>query len=420
MINDLLMISPGNKAVEFIAHRIADDKYRGNVSIQHTVYDMDKIIILLKTLDKFAPNKQLMKIRTEDLSRRPANISDETVYANFVSDFSRQVDNDTQDTIRKNIFPDLHRMGLIDRYDKSKIKTNPYRQTPIAYVSITDQGLKLIKASPLDQRFIWSKALDLILGGLVDITLEILRDDDYRYENITKWEYMFFVSAVNLSDDFSFSITKDECIKLIKEFRHLSFFQIRQVIDVLRETMKPERYTGNKTNQRDFHNWRNKNDRIFERFSQTVYFQVGGKNKDREVCSLSTKKIVAKSGKIVEIRKRSLSEKINYYKNHEISKKIPGFELHHVVALSLSESPEQYDMFDKWQNMVYIDAFKHAQITQNRNRNVIMCTKFDDILLIDYRNNVVYLKNKKNIAYKPELQSVMTEYNKSLRATLSH
>ena len=76
-------------------------------------------------------------------------------------------------------------------------------------------------------------------------------------------------------------------------------------------------------------------------------------------------------------------------------------------------------MFDKWQNMVYIDAFKHAQITQNRNRNVIMCTKFDDILLIDYRNNVVYLKNKKNIAYKPELQSIMVEYNRSLRATLS-
>lgn len=230
---------------------------------------------------------------------------------------------------------------------------------------------------------------------------------------------MFFVSAVNLSDDFSFSITKDECIKLIKEFRRLSIFQIQQVIDVLRETMKPERYTGNKTNQRDFHNWRNKNDRIFERFSQTVYFQVSGKNKDREVCSLSTKKIVAKSGKIVEIRKRSLSEKIKYYKNHEIPKKIPGFELHHVVALSLSESPEQYDMFDKWQNMVYIDAFKHAQITQNRNRNVIMRTKFDDILLIDYSNNVVYLRNKKNIAYKPELQSAMTEYNKSLRATLS-
>ena len=200
-MDDLLMISPGNKAIEFIVRRIVDDKYRGNVSIQHTVYDMNKIIILLKTLDKFAPNKQLMKIRTEDLSRRPANTPDETVYANFVSDFSRQVDNDTQDTIRKNIFPDLHRMGLIDRYDKSKIRTDPYRQTPIAYVSITDQGLKLIKASSLDQRFIWSKALDLILGGLVDITLEILRDDDYRYENITKWEYMFFVSAVNLSDD---------------------------------------------------------------------------------------------------------------------------------------------------------------------------------------------------------------------------
>ena len=42
-MDDLLMISPGNKAIEFIVRRIVDDKYRGNVSIQHTVYDMNKI-----------------------------------------------------------------------------------------------------------------------------------------------------------------------------------------------------------------------------------------------------------------------------------------------------------------------------------------------------------------------------------------
>lgn len=416
-MNDLLMISPDNKALEFIAKRITDNKYRGDLSIQHTVYDINKIILLLKTLNKFVPNKQLMKIRTEDLSKRPSNTPDEIPYAKFVNDFSRQANNDTQDTIRKNIFPDLHRMGLIDRYDKNRSKTDPYKKTAVNYVSISDQGLKLIKASPLDQKFIWSKALDLILGGLINITLEILKDSDYKYEDITKWEYMFFVSAVNLDSSFSFSITKSRCMELITEFRKLSQFQRSAVIDVLRQKMKPENYNGNKTSQRDFHNWRNKNDRIFERFSQTVYFQIIGINKDDERCSLSTKKIKTKSGQIIEVRKRSLTEKNNYFKNHGVTKRA-GFELHHVIALSFSESPEQYIMFDNWQNMVYIDAFSHAKITQGKNRQFLMSISSQDIVLKDYRNNKITLKNHQNIHYKTKLQPIMISYNKILISTV--
>lgn len=419
MLNRLELINPGNKAVEFIKKRVADDKYRGSLSIQHTVYDLDKIVLLLKTLNKFAPNKQLLRIRTADLSKRPSNTPEEIKYASFVNAFSRLNNSDTQDTIRKNIFPDLHRMGLIHRYDKNKELINPYKQASVVYVSLADQGLKLIHADTLDQRFIWSKSLDQVLGGLIETMLGVLRDNNYTHGSITKWEYMFFVSAIDLdSDKFSFSITQEECIALINEFRRLSKFHVRQLIDIMRNEMKPENYTGDKTKQRDFHNWRNKNDRIFERFAQTVYFQVNGKDKDSEVCVLSTKKIKTRRGKIVEIRKRSLAEKHKYWDSHNINKKIPGFELHHVIALSFSESPEQFDMFDNWQNMVYIDAFSHARITQNKNRNIIMSARNDDIILKDHYGNEVLLRNKINLAYNSGLQDQLVSYNETLRTTL--
>jgi len=398
--------------------RIGDDKYRGDLSIQHTVYDMQKIIILLKTLDKYSPNQKPMRIRDADLSKRPTNTPDEALYAAFINDFARQVNNDTQDTVRKNIFPDLHRMGLIDRYNNNLEKTDPYNKISIKYVSLSDLGVKLIsEPNELYQKFIWSKALDTVLGGLINTTLSILNDENFKFEYITKIEYMFFVSAIN-AEGYSFKLKKEECIDLISEFRGMSFFQIKQVIMILHEKMVPGNYTGNKTNKRDFHNWRNKNDRIFERFQQTVYFQVFGDSKDYEKCSLSTKTIVTKAGKVVEIRKRSLQTKIDYLVNHNIKSKSLGYELHHVVALSLSESPEQYDMFDKWQNLVYIDAYTHAIITQNRNRNVLMTAVGENLVLSDYYGNKVDLIKDRTILYDVTKQPVMLDYNEKLRTTI--
>jgi len=37
----------------------------------------------------------------------------------------------------------------------------------------------LIKESLLNQYFIYSKCIDLLLGGIVNILLDILRDDEY-------------------------------------------------------------------------------------------------------------------------------------------------------------------------------------------------------------------------------------------------
>ena len=99
-------------------------------------------------------------------------------------------------------------------------------------------------------------------------------------------------------------------------------------------------------------------------------------------------------------------------------KRTTGYELHHVIPLSWADSPEQYKLFDKWQNMVYIDALSHAIITQNRNRNVVMSIKDDGFVLSDYNQNSVYLENKKSILYDTTKQENMFNYNKQLLTTI--
>jgi hypothetical protein len=97
--------------------------------------------------------------------------------------------------------------------------------------------------------------------------------------------------------------------------------------------------------------------------------------------------------------------------------KTAGFELHHVIPLSWSENIHQFKLFDKWQNMVYIDGESHAVITQNRNRNIFMEPADEDLILKDQGDSKVYLKNNENVLYQIEKQKVLLEYNKELIIT---
>ncbi|MFA5773054.1 MAG: hypothetical protein WC908_00040 [Candidatus Paceibacterota bacterium] len=412
-------INQGNKALEFIDFRIKDDKYRGSRSSQHNRYIMQQVVDILKLFNQYAPNKMLMPIRTADISKRPQNTAEEATYAQFCNDAKEKTKGitskegiGTQDAMRKNLFPDLHRMGLIVRYDKDKKPTDPFSKQGVKYVSLSNQGLKLIKGKTiLEQYFIFSKGIDNLLGGYIDIILDILRDKEYGIDNLNIFEYMFFVSAVGTET--SFNKSTDEAVDLIKEYRNLTSTQRKSVIETLKVELNPKKFAGNKTKKRDFHNWHNKAVQVFYLLNQTVYFEVrgdqlvlkGGINGFAETAIISTR------------LDRSLNEKYQYFVKNEIEK-VTGFELHHVVPLAWSESIHHFKLLDKWENMVYIDAFSHAKITQNRNRNVIIDFVSDDMTLTDHSKNQIYLKVQDNIAYKPTNKTVMKKYNNELLNTV--
>jgi len=402
-------ISSGNKALEFIDFRVRDEKYRGSRSSQHNRYVMNQIIDILTLFDKYAPNQSLMTVRTTDISKRPQNTPDEFIYAQFCNEAKQKAGIGTQDAMRKNLFVDIHRMGLIKRYNKKKKDLDPFSSQEVKYVSISDQGLKLIGGRTiLDKYFIFSKAIDNLLGGCIDIILNILRDKEYGIENLDIYEYMFFVSAINV--EANFNITTDKAVSLIKDYRNLTPIQRKSVIEKLKTELKPRNFLGLKIDKRDFSNWHNKAAQVYYLLNQTVYFEVRGE----QLCL----KEGGYSFSDTPVRlDRSLNEKYQYFVRHEIEKTL-GFEIHHIVSLAWSESIYHFKILDKWENMVYMDAFSHAKITQNRNRNVVFDIVGNDITLTDYSDSKVYLKYKDNILYKPANKEIMRNYNKELLNTI--
>lgn len=407
-------ISQSNDALEFLYTRIKSDDYRGLHLFQHYRYGINFIKVVLSEIDKHEKEtgNKYLKIRTTDSSKRPENSVDEKDYSFIISKIKSITGKGTQDAIRKIIFVDCNRMGFLDRYDKNKNLIPPNTASKgYTFVSLSEKGKKFVESKNLkDEYFIFSSGLYRIIGTLVNTLEYLLRKYDLKF--ISKYEFMYFVSAVD--DSSSFSIDVDRCGQLIKLFRLLGDIDRKNVTKLLKKEMKPDK-NKNKKDKRDFNNWENEASEIFLLLSTTVYFEV--RNKIKLILNNSDTSLESILGKEFK-KQRSLQEKNNYLINHQVKEKTSGFELHHVVALEYADSPALYKLLDDWQNMVYIDAFSHAKITQNKNRNVVLEVVKDDITLADYSKNEVYLKYKKNILYMPANNKIMKNYNRRLLHTV--
>ena len=235
--------------------------------------------------------------------------------------------------------------------------------------------------------------------------LYILRDVELDY--IDQYEYAFFVSAVGADPEFS--LTATEAVDKIKEYRALTPLQRRAVLVTLQDDLSPTMSSGHKPDRRDFHNWVNEAQQVYSLLGQTVYFD----SVDRRL--ILTRQRTSARGLTQMLR--SKSQMNNYFTKHSIRKQ-PGFELHHVVPLAWSESESHFKLLDDWKNMLYIDGYSHAQVTQNRNRNVVLRASNGDLALNDFSGGSVYLKSGKNTLYDIAKQRLMLNHNSTLLTTV--
>ena len=111
--------------------------------------------------------------------------------------------------------------------------------------------------------------------------------------------------------------------------------------------------------------------------------------------------------------KRSLTEKQAYFMQHQVNKS-KGFELHHIVPLCWAKSRVEFQTLDKWENLVYIDAFSHAKITQNNNKNVRLSFINLNAVFSDFKENQVLCEKDSQILYDKNKQKIMLDYNQNL------
>lgn len=401
---ELVYIDKSKECLKFLEDRLKLENYRGIQISQHNRYCLEDILIILKTFYNHV-GKEKMEIRTTDISKRPENLPNEEKYAKFVNEVNKKMNRGTQDSIRKNLFVDLERMGLLKRYsDKNTIKS----------VSITDKGIQLInpKLDKLKRQMKYSECIDELLKGFAIKIINILTELD----KISLLEFTLFVSFVDKNIGNKVFL-EDDIIELVKDFRSLSAPQRELIENKIKEYATPDNFKGNKKEKKDYHNWKNESQQIINLLNQTALYEY---DKNRKILNFKCNKenSLFKKEDIEKLKlKRSRLEKEKYFNQHNVTKQ-KGYELHHVVPLLKAKNAEHFFLLDVWENLLYIDGKKHAEITQNGNRQIILnILENNDIKLTDLENDL-YLKFNDNVFYSVNNKEKMKKTNKELLETL--
>lgn len=409
MLEKIKQVDPSKKCLAFLHDRVLSENYRGNQISQHNRYNFEQVVIMLEIFHNLVGN-QKMAIRTTDHKARPFNLPEENTYANYTNLVNSKFGKGTQDSIRKNLFVDFHRMGLIDRFHPDGTALGPYDRIKVKEVSLTSLGLQLIDKSMnyAERYLIFTRCLDNIMRGLVSDLFAILSELDH----ITIHEYTFFISFSRLKLGNTY-ISLEDVIGFTKEFRSLSIHQRNAIVQYVQVYCDPSLFSGNKKEKRDFHNWINESQQVFSLLDMTAYYNYNKVNKRIEF--MIKKGFVFSSVEQINKLKRSIKEKKEYFNNHQVFKKI-GFELHHVIPLLWARNTTDFFLLDRWQNMLYVDGGIHSVITQSGNKHVILKfqTDNDTIELIDHNQSKLILEVQKNVLYSSSNKPIMIETNNKL------
>ena len=401
--NKLLSYSFGSPCLEFLANRIGSDNYRGLAPSQHNRYEMSDVLIIIEEIHKLVGAKQ-MQIRTTDSKKRAYNTEEERTYSDCVKNIHNRCGKFTQDSLRKNLFVDMERMGFLHRYKEGKKK--------VVAVSLTQKALELLeyKDNPFQRDLIYIDALNSLLKNVTDILSHyfIVNDEKKKATHIDIYDFMYFLSFSNCELN-GHTYTVDELIEYIDEFHSFSPIVREAIKDFISDYCNAQQ-NGDKTDKRDLHNWKNEAQQVFKLLGQTPYFSEAKGKKNMHYLELRTEK-----GAIFEdIKKlkRSEQQKNEYYKNHNISKK-KGFELHHIIPLHYATTPNEYYTLDVWENMIYIDGYNHSFLTQTGNKNSKLSFNNTDVILTDLTGKIkeMLLKQHDNVEYDVEKQPIMLHFN---------
>ncbi len=377
ILKSIEKIETNNLFLSYIVDRVQDDNYRGIQCSQHNRLTYSYFKSLLQTIYEVAGDDVFGIHVGDDNGERQENAN---VYYQVVDAIKIVAGKGTINSIKKNTFPDLARAGLLDRYDKNKVRIiesfsigedKPMqKRSSVCYVGLSDLGLKFVKAkTEFERRKYYTDAVDALTKNAASDIVEILSTDE-RFDNLNILEFMYI-----LSDDRA-GIHYNDKLLLLTDYRKLSQEQKEKVSSLLKLYCDPKKNIGTKTNARDYGNWKNESQQIFGLLSNSTYFKVIEDN------------LILNNGEyglFVQSAKRSQKPKDEYFRYHNI-KRNSHYELHHIIPFKRAVTQQDAQFIDDERNLIYLSTEKHAEFTATQNINIRASYSYPNILFLQLDN----------------------------------
>ncbi len=401
-LDSIKQIDHNNSFLPYIVDRILSDDYRGYQCSQHNrlTYDYFKIVIL--SIYEIT-GKERFRIHVGD-DDGEKQIGAEKYYK-IVDLIKKSCNKGTINSIKKNTFPDIARMGFLCRYNKKDVLIDENSgRTNVYSVQLSEKGIEFAEQKmEFDRRKYFTEGIDNITKNTASELVELLSTDDY-VSQINILEYMYIISDKRAEISF-----KDK-LEYLSEYRRLTDVQKKNLTKLLQEFCNPDdtRKIGNKTDMRDYHNWKNESQQIFGLLANTVYFKV----LDDTLVMNDNKDY----GLFAQTAKRKQSPKAKYFESNGINKCI-GYELHHIIPFSKANTQKDAEFLDDERNLIYLEKSKHLEFTSSNNVNI--CVSYNkpiiSFLEVDNRDRIINVNTETQEALlSEEFIPQMKEYNKKL------
>lgn len=394
---DILAINSENRFLQYIVARVRSDDYRGWHVSQHNRYGMEEVLIILKSIQQVAGDG-CFAIPPGDWDREDNLDNEFESFGTILNNVNQQMGRGTINSLKKNFFPDLEGMKFLSISKQSV--TIGGRSRRVRHGQLTQSAIEFVRAKRVIDRYKrFTDAVDVLLGSKISELAEIIHLSDYAGDRFDVYEFMFIFS------DKSEVLDK---IELLGSYRSLKRHERKKVITLLKQYAKPANFDGDKTVQRDFHNWKNQAQQILNLLKATVYFDV-----DRNEC------FRLKGGSTGFFRQpiiRRYAPKKTYFRFHQVQKQAE-FELHHIVPISSARNKKEAKDIDHHKNLIYIHREKHKQISRNRNNKVVLTMDSKNINFSDFKHQEsVDATNDKDALYTKETRkiAIVTNYNQNL------
>ena len=399
-LREIENISDGNQFLKYIVDRVSSNDYRGIQCSQHNRLTFDYFSKLISVIYSVAGCDSFdIHIGDDNGIKQPQA----HIYYEIVEKTKQAVGKGTINSVKKNTFPDIARMGFLERFDKNGNKISEFSARAVVYsVKLSEAGVKFATASAFEKIKLFTDGIDIITKNTASELVEILYLNDFGIDCIDILEYMYIIS-----DDRKEIMTSDK-LRLLLDYRRLTTSQKEKLDNYLKLFCNPENRKAfdNKTLLRDYNNWKNESQQIFGLLSNSTYFKV-----ERNKIILNT----GDYGLFNPNASRGQKAKLEYFKNHNISKHT-GYQLHHIIPFSKAQNKGDAVFIDDFRNLIYLEEKKHDEFTVKGNKHIIFnyTENNPNILFLDFENSFIIVNLTTDALFSPELLPAVKKYNHDL------
>lgn len=393
-------VSKNNRFIDYIIDRVSSNDYRGFQCSQHNRLTFEYFSTLVKIIYKIAKDSVFDIHVGDDNGILQSNAY---TYYEIVDEIKLAIGKGTINSVKKNTFPDIARMGFLNRYDKygNKIDEGAGR-CGVYSVGLSKLGIKFAISNTFEQIKLFTEGIDILTKNTASELVELLYLNDYGIDYIDIIEYMYI-----LSDDRQHITTNDKLLLLL-EYRRLSALEKEQITRALQSFCNPSnrKFLDNKTPLRDYSNWKNESQQIFGLLANSTFFKV------------ENNKLILNTGNygiFDDQAQRGQKAKADYFKQHGVKKCI-GYDLHHIIPFSRAENKKDATYIDNFKNLIYLKDEKHSEFTISGSKNVILkyTTQNPTLLFMNFDDNFIMVDINTDALFSKDLLPSVKEYNEFL------